>query len=442
VLKIERELPGLPQFNLPFAYRLEGPLNVAALERSVAELVRRHESLRTGFVWIGEYPVAVVAPVAKIDSSLVVEELAGRSVAVGERVKALLLKKAELLSEQEAGALFDLTEAPLFRMRLLRLCPDDHVLVLILHHVTFDGWSIGVLIEELSELYAAYAAGRQPQLSEPTLQYADLARWQRSWCTTDSAAQQLAYWKERLRGASPVFPTNDDLESGLLASRIAHEQVDLPNDLVARLRALSHSRGGTVFMTLLAGFKTLLLARSGRSDICVATAMANRSQLKAERVIGPLVNTTLIRTHLDSDLSFEEALGRVRDSVLEAYARQELPFDILATRLAEETDLDPASLIQVFFLLQNPLRRSLKLTDVAVRPFGNVYRQGQPVLPIDRTWLSMMLKETDSGITGACNYKCDLFESNTLQHWIADYLRILARAAGNPETSLGRLADQ
>ena len=193
-------------------------------------------------------------------------------------------------------------------------------------------------------------------------------------------------------------------------------------------------------MTLLAGFKALLLARSGRSDLCVATAMANRSQLKTEGVIGPLENTTLIRTRIDADLSFQDALTRVRASVLEAYARQELPFDVLAARLAEEDGLDPASLIQVFFVLQNTLRRPLKLADVEVRSFGNVYREGQPVLPINRTWLTVMLKETPSGITGSCSYKDDLFEPNALRHWISDYKTILAKAAANPETSLGGLA--
>jgi non-ribosomal peptide synthetase component F len=193
-------------------------------------------------------------------------------------------------------------------------------------------------------------------------------------------------------------------------------------------------------MTLLAGFKTLLLARSGRNDVCVATAMANRSQLRTERVIGPLVNTTLIRTRIDEDLPFEEALRRVRESVLEAYARQELPFDILAARLAEEDGLDPASLIQVFFVLQNAFRQPLKLPDVAIRSFA--YPEGQRVLPIDRTWLSVMLEETPSGITGSCTYKNDLFEPNTLRDWMADYKTILAKAAANPETSLGRLVDR
>jgi non-ribosomal peptide synthetase component F len=166
--------------------------------------------------------------------------------------------------------------------------------------------------------------------------------------------------------------------------------------------------------------------------------MANRSQLNMERVIGPLVNTTLIRTRIDTDMSFQEALGCVRGSVLDAYAAQELPFDILAARLAEEDGLDPVSLIQVSFILQNAVR-PLKLPEVTVRSFA--YPGGQRVQPIDRSWLSVMLEETPSGVTGSCSYKNDLFEPNALQHWIADYTTILAKAAANPETSLGRLAD-
>jgi amino acid adenylation domain-containing protein len=439
MLRIERDLPGLPQFNLPFAYRLQGPLNVPALKRSLAEVVRRHDSLRMGFACADEVPVALIAPTFEFDSCLVVQDLARGTPAGDVRAKALLLKKAQLEAEREAWTPIDISRAPLFRMRLLRLGADDHVLLLILHHIIIDGWSIGILMEEVSELYSALTTGRQAQLSAPALQFPDFSRWQRRWSTSGAASQQFAYWKRHLRDASPVFPPTGDLESALLCSDVTHEPIRMSKDLVARLRSLSHRRGVTLFMTLLAGFKILLMARSGRSDVCVATAMANRSLLSTERVIGPLVNTTLIRTRIAADLSFEDALSCVRDSVLEAYARQELPFDILAARLAEEDGLDPSSLIQASFILQNAFR-PLKLPHVTVRSFA--YPGGQRVLPIDRSWLSVVLKETPSGVTGSCSYKNDLFEPDALQHWIADYTTILAKAAANPETSLGRLSDR
>jgi amino acid adenylation domain-containing protein len=441
VLRIEREFPGLPQFNLPFAYRLEGPLNVAALKRGLAEVVRRHDSLRAKFAWVDERPVALITPAADVNSPLIVEDLTFRVPTRNKRAKTLLLKKAELELEREAWTPFEMTRAPLFRTRLLRLGADDHVLLLILHHVIVDGWSIGVFMEEVSKFYGALLAGRQAKLPAPAFQFSDFARWQRSWSTTPLAAQQFAYWKEQLRDASPVFPMDCEPVGARLGSRVAHEPVHLPNDLVERLSALSRSQGATLFMTLLAAFKTLLLVRSGRNDICVATIMANRSQLGTERVIGPLDNTTVIRTRIEPDLSFQEALSRVRESVLDSYVSQELPFDVLAPQLAEEFGATLTSLTQVFFALQNPFRHPLELSNVLVRSFGNIYREGQPVLPIDRTWLTMMLKETPSGIIGSCIYKDDRFEPKVIRRWIADYTTILTIAVAKPETPLGQLAD-
>jgi amino acid adenylation domain-containing protein len=442
VLRIERELPGLPQFNLPFAYRLHGPLNIPALERSLVEVVRRHDSLRTGFSWVGERPIPFIVPASDVVSPLGIEDLAVGTSTRNNRAKALLLKKVELRAEQEAWTPFEMTRAPLFRTRLLRLGPDDHVLLLVLHHIIVDGWSIGVFFEEVSELYSAFAAGRQVQLPAQAFQFSDFADWQRRWCTTELATRQFAYWKDRLRDAPPVFPTGVGAAGALLTSRIAHEPFHLSSDLVVRLSALSRGQGGTLFMALLAGFKAMLLARTGRSDICVATAMANRTQQWTERVIGPMENTTLIRTRMDPDLSFREALGRVRDSVLEAYARQELPFELVAARLGEEDGVDMASLIQVFFILQNAIRRPIELPGVVAESFGSAHTEGRPVLPIDRAWLTLMLKEKPAGIAGSCIYKADLFEAHTCQSWIAEYGAILARAVANPDRSLGLLTDR
>jgi amino acid adenylation domain-containing protein len=438
VLGIERDLPGLPQFNVPHAYRLQGPLDIPALEQSLAEVVRRHDCLRMGFAWVNGQPVAVVAPAADIDQRLVVEDLAAGIASGNKRAKELLLKKAELLAQEDAWQPFDVSQAPLFRARLLRLGQDDHVFLLILHHVIVDGWSIGIMFEEISAIYSALTNGRQAGLTEQTSQFSDFANWQRWWCTSDLASQQIAYWRDHLRGVTPVFSRDDSAAGARPGSATAREPVHLPTDLVARLGALSRTQDATLFMTLLTGFKAMLLARNGRRDICIATIMANRTELWTEGVVGPFENTTLIRTHLAPDLTFREALARVREAVLEAYARQNLPFEILASRLAQDDGVDPASLTQAFFVLQNAVRRPLELRDLAVRSFGNSY-DGRPVLTIDQTWLTLMLQEGPSGIAGSCTYKNDLFDTGTLRQWMADYGAILARAAADPERQIGQL---
>jgi acyl-CoA synthetase (AMP-forming)/AMP-acid ligase II/acyl carrier protein len=437
MLRIEREIPGLAQFNLPFAYRLQGPLNVPALERSLAELASRHESLRTGFRWHEGLPVARITAAADIKVPVITDDLASCAPSGNPRAKALLLKKVGLEINRESLKPFDITEPPLFRARLFRLASYDHILLLVVHDITIDGWSMGIFMQEVSEFYTAFAAGKQPQVPRLPLQFSDFASWQRKWSTTHAASRQFAYWKRHLRKAVPVFASSDIAAE--LAGRIARERLQISNDLAACLSDFCRARGVTLFMTLLAGFKTLLMLRTGRNDLCVATMMANRSYPEVERVIGPFANTTLIRTQLDADLTFEEALNRVRGAVLEAYARQELPFDIIAQRLAKETGVDPASLTQVYFVLQVAFRRPVKLPDMAVRPFG--YKQGQTFMPIDRTWLAMTLSETDSEITGACRYKKDLLQPSSSRQWVADYKAILAKAIANPAKSLGRLAD-
>jgi acyl-CoA synthetase (AMP-forming)/AMP-acid ligase II/acyl carrier protein len=439
ILRIESEVPGLPQFNLSFAYRLRGALNVPALERSLAQVASRHASLRTGFTWLDGVPVARITPAADIKLPLIMDDISPCAENGNPRAKALLLRKVELEVEQESLKSFDISQAPLCRARLFRLGSDDHVLLLVVHDILIDGWSMEVFMHELSEFYAAFMASKQPQVPTPALQFSDFALRQRRWASSDAANRQFVYWKRRLRKAMPAFANKENDVGAELAAGIRHKRLYLSNDLVARLSDFSHSRRATLFMALLTGLKTLLLLRSGRNDICVATMMANRSQLGLERVIGPFANTTIIRTQLEADLTFQEAVNRVRDAVLEAYARQELPFDIIAERLAKEAGMDPASLTQVYFVLQVAFRRPVKLPNVTVRQFG--YRQGLAFMPIDRTWLAMTLSETPSGIIGACRYKNDLVGPSTARHCIADYKAILAKAAANPKMTLGRLAD-
>lgn len=433
MLRIERKLPGLPLFNLPFAFRLEGPLDRIALAKAIDDVVRRHESLRTAFAWTGDEPVSRIAAPRTLRQVLAIETIGDGHPHNHKRRKALELKKLNLLIQRETYTAIDTTRAPLLRARLLRLHDDDHVLLLTLHHAIVDGWSIGVLFEEVSHRYAALAGYASAPLPKPPPAFSDVARWQRWWCGTDAARRQAADWVENLRGAGPVFGG----ESSPGAST-GHHPISLDHGLISRLTAFAGQHNATLFMCLLTGLKAMLLARTGRTDIVVATAMADRAQPDTERIIGPFENTVIVRTTLTPDLSFAQGLARVRRSVLEAHARQELPFEVLADRLEQE-GIDPASLLQVYFTLQNPLRRPLDLPDLAITSTGNVAREGQPVLPIDQTWLSLMLKERPTGVTGSCNYKRDLLDGREVGEWMEDLVALLTAAIAQANAPLGRL---
>ncbi|MDA9407073.1 non-ribosomal peptide synthetase [Bradyrhizobium sp. CCBAU 45384] len=433
MMRIERNLPDLPLFNLPFAFHLEGPVDPLTLAQAIDDIVRRHESLRTAFGWNGEQPVSQVIAPATLGPVLTVETIGDGRPHDNQRRKALEFRKIELLIAQDTYTPVNTARAPLLRARLLRLHAEDHVLLLTLHHAIADGWSIGVLFEELSGRYAALAGHPSPPLPGTPLAFSGVARWQRWWCGTAAARRQAADWADNLRGAAPVF----DGEARAGAST-GHHPLSLERDLVAGLTFYARQHNSTLFMCLLTGLKALLLARTGRTDISVATAMANRAQPDTDRIIGPFENTVIVRSRITPDLSFAQALARVRQGVLDAHARQELPFNILADHLEQE-GIDPASLLQVYFTLQNPLRQPLDLPDVTVRSIGNVAREGQPVLPVDQTWLSLMLKERPTGITGSCNYKDDLLDGATVGAWMEDLVALLEAAILRPNTPLERL---
>lgn len=433
MLRIEQNLPDLPLFNLPFAFRLHGPLDTAALARAIDDVVNRHESLRTAFGWSDGEPVSRILAPRSLRQVLTVETIGDGQPHDNKRRKALEARKIDLLIQQETYAPIDVTHAPLLRARLLRLHDEDHVLLLTLHHGVVDGWSIGVLFEELSSRYAALAGYPSAPLPSPPPAFSGVARWQRWWCSTDAARRQAADWTETLRGAMPVF--NGESSPGPSSG---HHPVNLEGELIGPLRTLAGQHNCTLFMGLLTGLKALLLARTGRTDIVVATAMANRAQPDTERIVGPFENTVIVRTRITPELPFAQALARVRQSVLDAHARQELPFNILADHLEQE-GIDPASLLQVYFTLQNPLRQPLDLPDITTESVGNVAREGQPVLPIDQTFLSLMLKERPTGITGSCNYKCEMLDGRLVGAWMEDLVALLRAAIARPGTPLGRL---
>ncbi|HEY0411492.1 MAG TPA: condensation domain-containing protein, partial [Candidatus Dormibacteraeota bacterium] len=314
---IDRLDPGSAVYNIPVAWRLEGALDQAALERSLGEIVRRHEALRTVFAEVDEAPVQVVAPFGAF--ALPVEDLSG----LGEADREAAVRRR---AGEEAARPFDLSEGPLFRAALLRLAAEDHVLLLVVHHIVSDGWSMGVLYRELSVLYEAYREGRTSPLPELGVQYADYAAWQREHLRGEVLDRQLAYWKERLAGAPELLevPT-DHPRPAVQTFRGAHERIQLSVELLERLQALGRSEGATLYMVLLGAFQVLLSKYSGSDDVVVGSPIAGRTRGEVEALIGFFVNTLVLRADLSGEPTFLDLLRRVRATALAAYAHQDVP---------------------------------------------------------------------------------------------------------------------
>jgi hypothetical protein len=338
--------PGLAVYNLPFALRLRGPLQVSALERSLQEILRRHESLRTTFPAKTGRPRQVVG--GEKAFRLTVCDL--RKLPLGAREA-----EARKLAVTEAQRPFELSHDLLLRASLFRLGEDDHLLLLTLHHIAFDGWSLGILCRELGVLYSAYSAGTPSPLTDLPLQYADFAVWQRSWMQGELLAQQLAYWRERFAGAPAVleFPT-DHPRPPLQSYRGARAAALFEPQLAQALEALSRREGVTLFMTLLAAFKTLLFRYSGQETVVVGCPFAGRNRAELEGLMGFFLNTLALRTDISHEQTFRELLRQVRKGVLEAHAHQDLPFEKLVAELRPERSLSYSPLFQVMFQLRNP----------------------------------------------------------------------------------------
>jgi amino acid adenylation domain-containing protein len=427
---IDRMGPGLPLYNLPAAVRLRGPLDVAALGRAFEHLVARHETLRTTFSERDGLPVQVIADPAHFE--LPVTDLS-HLAADGRESEALRL------ADEEASAPFDLTAGPLLRVKLLRLTEDEHVLLLTMHHIVSDGWSMGVLVREMSALYAAYSSGEEPALDELPIQYADFAVWQREWLQGETLERQLSYWREHLRGAPPVLELPTDRPRPAVQTYAGSSvSVILGPELAERLRELSRREGATLFMTLLAAFNVLLSRWAGTSDVVVGSDIANRNRAETEGLIGFFVNMLVLRTNLGDDPTFRGLLGRVRESALDAYAHQDLPFEKLVEELQPERDLSHPPLFQVVFVLQNAPAGGSEFGGVGVEPLGQAGRTA-------KYDLTFVLTEFEGGIRAAMEYNADLFDRATVARMLGAYGRVLegvVEDAGQRVSELPLLSDE
>ena len=408
--------PNSSAYNAPAAYRLAGPLDVMALEAAINEIVRRHEALRTTFASVDGEPVQVIAPTLCVPLRMTDLEVLPRAEREPEAWRRAVA---------DAYSSFDLSRGPLLRAQLLRLGEEEHILVLTLHHIVTDGWSVGVFRRELAELYAAFSAGRPSPLPELVVQYADFAVWQRKWLKRGVLARELGYWRERLEGASELELPSDRPRPALLTYEGARLAMSFSAELTSALKVLSQQEGVTLFMTLLAAFNTLLYRYTGQEDIVVGTPIANRDRAEVEGLIGFFVNTLVIRTGLTGTLTFREVLGRVRETCLEAYAHQHLPFEKLVEELQLQRDLSRNPLFQVVFAMQNAPRPTMEMAGLRVTPLD------LPGIRV-RFDLECSMWEEGEAIRGALVYNTNLFDGATIERLAGHFQTLLEGVVANP----------
>ncbi|HEX8128481.1 MAG TPA: amino acid adenylation domain-containing protein [Pyrinomonadaceae bacterium] len=421
---MEQLAPGSPIYNVPVAYRIAGELDPATLERSLAAVVVRHETLRTRFEAVEGEMLQFVD--ASVECRMELIDLSGLSDEERER-------EARRMATEEARRGFDLSTAPLLRAKVLRLSAREHLLLVTMHHLITDGWSMNVLMREVAACYEAFGRNAEPQLPELHIQYADYAAWQRGMLSGAVLDAQLAYWKQQLAGAPVVLELPTDAPRPPLQTfRGDTERFEIDAELTARLKQLSRAEGATLFMTLLAAFNVLLSRYSGQDDILVGTPVANRNRLEVEGLIGLFVNTLVLRTRPEAGLSFRQFLGQVREACLGAYAHQEVPFEKLVEELHPERSLSHHPLFQVVFSLENEPNEVIESGGVRLSP-------EKLETQTSKFDLFLQLNEEQDRLRARLVYSSDLFGSSTIKYMLRHFARLLQSVAADPDAKLGEL---
>jgi amino acid adenylation domain-containing protein len=424
---VDRLEPGSPVYHMPLHYRLTGSLDTDALRRALAEVVRRHESLRTSLPFIGEQPAQRIA--ASVDVDLPVHDLR-HLVEEAERDAA-----AEAVIGDVSNRAFDLERGPLFRAALVRMSDDEHLLVITLHHVIADGWSIGVLWSELSALYAAFVDGRPSPLPDLSIQYGDFAQWQRAWLTGDELERQLAYWRRRLAGAPPLLELPTDRPRPAVQTYVGAEAgIVLEGADAAAIRALGRREGSTLFMVLLAAMNVVFSRLAGQDDVVIGTPIAGRTRRETEGLIGLFLNSLALRTDLSGEPTFRQLLRRVREATLEAYAHQDLPFERILEELAPERSLSHSPLFQVMLNLANFGEGDVSLPGVEVE--GVVTDAGLA----SKFDLTVYAAEGPDALGLYLVYNTALFDAERAQLMLAQLVGVLRQAAEDAERPIHRLS--
>ncbi|WP_035830123.1 condensation domain-containing protein, partial [Crocosphaera watsonii] len=410
-------------YNIPAALILEGQLNQQALEQSINTIIGIHESLRTRFNNVNGEVIQIIERERPISLKVInIEKLETNEQK----------KQVKLLALEEAQKPFNLTNDPLIRVSLIKLGVQSNILLITLHHIIFDAWSIGIFFRELAEFYAAYSQGKDINLPSFSIQYADYAAWQRKWLSGEAEQNQVNYWKKKLKGLPLLLEIPTDYPRPPVQTfQGTHQSFSLNQELSKKLKQLSQREGVTLFMLLLSAFAILLSRYSRQKDIAVGSPIANRNRSEIEPIIGFFVNTLLMRLNLEDSLTISQLLKQVRQTCLDAYAHQDIPFEKLVEELKPERNLSHTPLFQAMFALQNaPLE--FKLPDLSV----SLMEVESGIAKFD---LSLSMEESEQGLIGNWEYNTDLFAQETISRMIGHFQVLLEEIVNNPGKPIDKL---
>jgi amino acid adenylation domain-containing protein/non-ribosomal peptide synthase protein (TIGR01720 family) len=420
---IDQMEPGASTYNTSIAVRLKGDLNVQVLQESMNEIIRRHEILRSVYTRVKGRPVQIVVPALTLNIPVI--DLRGKP----EKERQT---EAVSLAHIEQERPFDLARGPVLRVSLVRVYDAEYLMLIVVHHIVFDGWSLGIFVQELKTLYTAFLKGMPSPLPDLSLQYADFAAWQRQRMQGETLDELLAYWKKQLEGTPGLLelPT-DRSRPAVVSSRGAVYRTSLLTELLTGLNELSQREEVTLFMTLLAAFKTLLYRYTGQQDLFVATLIANRNRAEIEPLIGFIANTLILRTDMAGNPTFRELLARVREVTLGAYAHQDLPYGLLIETLRPERNLSRAPLYQVGFALQNTPIPTIELPGLTLS-----FLAEDQIARTAKADLSMVFEEVNGEIFCEVEYSTDLFEEETIKRLTGHWQTLLRSIIAKPDLPL------
>ena len=415
--------PNSPLYNVPTAVRLSGALSVEALQKSLDAIVVRHEALRTVFVAVDGNPVQVIGESRSVEFR--VTDLSHQPVS--ERASEL-----QCLLKEQVRRPFNISADLMLRASLVPLGDEEHLLLLVMHHIASDGWSRGVLLREITALYQAFSTGESSPLPELSIQYADYAVWQRHWLQGEMLARQLSYWKKQLSGIHLLELSTDRPRPVIQTFRGARQSLVLPKSLVDTLKQLSRCEGVTLFITMLAAWQTLLHRYTGQQDISIGTPIAGRNDVETEGLIGVFVNTLVLRADLSADPTFRQLIARVRTVALEAYEHQDLPFEKLVEELHPDRNQSHSPLFQVMFAFQNLPVEALALS----RPTWSPVEVDSDTAKFD---LTLLIEDPAGKLKAVLEYNTDLFDRDTIERMLGHYQTLLEGIVENPERTISKL---